>query len=203
MNKQQIIGIIIVVALVAGGAGYMMGRGGGVPALGGLSSSDQAKFDAAKKMFPPPPDSNFIYGQAKSVSGNVITLNTPISNPFDESPTVRQVTVTSSTKIVKNENKSVATMQQEQQAYQKKISSWKPSSTDTPPTLPMPFTEKEISISDIKAGDQLSIEAVTQIRMLEKFDATKITVQMSASAFVPGLPTVAVPPPTLPTPVKP
>lgn len=182
MNKQKIVGMMIGVIVLAGGIGYMVGRGGGVPSLGGLSTSDQAKLEAAKKMFPPMPDSNFVFGQVKSVSGKVITLSTPTNNPFDESPTERQVTVTSATKIVKNEFKSPETMQKEQEAYTKKMSSWKPgSTTEAPPTPPMPFVEKQVSISDIKVGDQINVEAANKIRFVEKFDATKISIQFSAA----------------------
>jgi len=194
MNKQIFAGIIIVVVIAAGVIGYMIGTSsiGGV--LGG-DASLRAKLEEVKKMFPTMPDSNFISGQVKSVSGNVIILNTPTSNPFDESPVIREITVTSATKIVKNENKSPETIQKEQEAYQKKMASFKPGSTDTLATPPMPFIEKEISVSDIKEGDQINVEAETQIRMVEKFEAVKITVQFSPIAPAsPASAPVTVPP---------
>jgi len=195
MDKQKIVGMMIGVIVLAGGIGYMIGISSKSGVLGSSDSALQAKLDEVKKMFPVMPDSNFVYGQVKSVSGNVITLNTPKTNPFDESPTVRQVTVTSATKIIRNENKSPATVQAEQKAYMDKMSTWKPGSTGTLPIPPTPFTEKNISISDIKVGDQLNVEAATKIRMLEKFTAVKINVQMSASAPAPiALPAATVPP---------
>ena len=200
MNKEQVSAVVIVVALVAGYVGYMVG----VSSKGGVSNSNsdsalQAKLDEVKKMFPPMPDSNFVYGQVKSVNGNVITLSTPPSNPFDESPATRQITVDSSTKIVKNENKSSEIIQGEQEAYQKKMSAWKPGSTDTPPTPPMPFIEKKVSVSEIKEGDQLSVEAATKIRMQEKFTAIKIVVQTSMAPIPPSTATAnSTPPPASP-----
>jgi hypothetical protein len=106
------------------------------------------------------------------------------------------VTVTSATKIIRNENKSPATVQAEQKAYMDKMSTWKPGSTGTLPIPPTPFTEKNISISDIKVGDQLNVEAATPIRMLEKFTAVKINVQMSYAAVPPPIapPAATVPP---------
>ena len=181
MSKQVIAGVVIVVAIVAGVIGYMIGASVSGGALVGGDAALRAKLEEVKKMFPPLPDSNFVFGQVKSVSGSVITLSTPTTNPFDESPKVREVTVTGSTKIVKNENKSPETMQKELEAYQKKMSAWKPGSTDTPPAPPEPFVEQEISLSDIKADDQISVEANSPIRMVEKFEAVKITLQMTAA----------------------
>lgn len=183
---KQLITLIIVVAIVAGSIGYVLGTsttGGGIIGIG--DSSLEAKLDEVKKMFPPTPDSNTVYGQVKSVEGEFIVLDTPPSNPFDESPKARQVTVTDATKIVRMENKDMETIQKEQEDFQKKISSWKPDTADSPPTPPVPFIEKEISLSDIKVGDQLNVEASTLIRMKAEFTATKILVQTMASISAP------------------
>lgn len=208
IDKKKMVSMLVVVALVAGFVGYMLGsgsKGGSLGLGGGLSTSDKEKLEEVKKMFPQMPDSNYISGQVKSVSGKTITLNTPKSNPFDEAPTVRQVSVTSKTKIVRNENRSPEVVQKEQEAYQKKMASWKPGSSETPPTPPMYSVEKEISISDIKANDQISIEAATQVRMLEKFEAVKIIVQMSAALPPPPASTplsTPTPPPAAPAPAQ-
>src|SRR3989344_3241600 len=99
MGKQQFTGIIIVVALVAGGLGYIMGSNGG--ALSGNMAPGE-------NVFPSMPDSDTISGQVKQVDGTVITLDTPspAGDPRDKFPQVRQITVTPATQIIKNEAKS-------------------------------------------------------------------------------------------------
>lgn len=188
MDSKKFLWTIVVVAILAGGVGYAFGSTGG-----GVLGGDWAKLEEVKKMFPQMPDTNLISGQVKAVGDDTLTLSTPRTNPFDESPVSRQVVVTEDTKIIKNVNKSAAEMKKEQEAYQKKMSEWKPGGTSTPPTPPMPFVEETISLSDIKENDQISVEAATQIRMSEKFEAVKIMVQMSTpSAMAPV--SVPVPP---------
>lgn len=184
MDKQKIMLIVLVVAVVAGGAGYLLGT-----SFSG--SADRAKLEQVKKMFPTMPDSNSLLGEVKSVSGNVITLKALFRSPFDESPEVKQATVTSNTKIVKKESKSADVLKQEQIDFTKKLSAWKPSSVEAMPILPLPYTEKAIAISDLKVGDQISIEATTKIGMSAKFEAKKIIVQMGS--LLPNPASVVVP----------
>ncbi len=177
MNKPLIVTILII-----GFVGYIIGaKYGNKTMIGGLDSVSQEKLEKVEKMFPPIPDSNFVTGSVVSLDGQVITLNTPPVNPLDESPQTRKVTVTDNTKIIKREMKSSETIKKEQDAYQKKVSTRKSGSADPLPISPEPFVEKELAVLDLMVGDHLNIEAATQIRMLEKFEAVKIIVEFSAA----------------------
>jgi hypothetical protein len=173
MNKPLVASLILVGAL-----GYFAGsRYGGRNSVVTKDQKMQNSLEEVRKTFPQLPDSNSITGQVESVNDNVIKLSTPALNPFDESPSVRKVVVTKSTKIIKSESKSAETIKKEQADYQKNISVWKPGSSEPAPLPPANFVKKEIFISDIKNGDRLIVEAVDSIRMVEEFTATSIEVQ--------------------------
>ena len=92
MNKNITIGIVV--ALIVGGV------------VGYASAAYQysAILNKAKAAFPTQTATTFVSGTIQSISGNTITLQTsPSANPFVTTPTTREVTVTSTTKIVKNE----------------------------------------------------------------------------------------------------
>lgn len=165
-------------ALVAGGV------------VGYISAGYQysAQLNKVKSMFPATTAISFVSGTVKSVSGNVITMQTPSSgNPFEDLPTVRQVTVTSGTKIVRNEPKDPKVYQKEVAAYQAAVQKMKPIQTAaTTPAMPQPFTETALKISDLKAGDVLMVDAGKDIKTRTSFDAVKITVGGSGTAGVPG-----------------
>lgn len=186
MNKPLIATILII-----GFVGYILGaRFGSKTTIIGGDATLQAKLEEVKKLFPAIPDSSFVEGKVKSVNGNEVTLDTPGRHPFDESPTTRKIQITSSTKIVKNEIKSSEVYKNDIDAYNKKLSTWKPGSSSLPPTPPTNFTEKEISVSEIKEGMEVSVEADSLIRMVESFEATKIVVQVSTAVA----PDASVPP---------
>lgn len=173
MNKPLVLSLILVGAL-----GYFMGSYFGFS--GSKSIADKkllSNLEEIKKTFPQPADSNIISGQVEFVGDNFVRLSTPASNPFDEAPNLREVIVAKSTTIVRSESKPIEVIKKEQADYQKKILTWKPGSSTAEPVLPTNFIEKEISISDIKIGDRLVVEADSQIRMVKEFIALKITVQ--------------------------
>lgn len=177
MNKQLIIGV-----LIAGLVGYFLGASFG---LGG--SNKGLNNMTGDTPLPTMPDSNFISGQVKSIEDNILFVHTPRVNSSDQMPEERQVTVGISTKLIKMERKTEEVIQKELQEYQKKIAEMKPGSTEPLPGLPVIYFEKEISLDDIKPGDFLSIEAESGIRMLEKFSATKITVQENIAPITPTI----------------
>lgn len=187
MNKNITL-IGMAVALVAGGvAGYY-----------GASYQYSGTLTKAKAAFPTQPTMQMVSGTVKSVSGNTVTIQTqPSMNPFENLPAVRTVTVTSTTKIVKNEQKDTAVFQQEMADFQKAMqkSVPVPGSTSTPamnlPTPPTPFNETVLKVSDIKVGDMVSVDAGKDVKTAASFDAVKITVNGSIGA--PGI--GGVPPP--------
>lgn len=181
----------IALALVVGAAvGYFV-----------AGSRYSAQLERAKKALPTTPFVNVISGKVKSVSGNVVTVTvSPSPNPFDEWPTTRQVVVTKSAKIVKQEQKDPKVFQTEFAQYQQEAQKGiKPGTA--PPTLPLPYVEKEISISDLKAGDTISVDAGKDVKTAASFDAVKITVTGIAAPTPTAVAGPAVSIPTAPAPV--
>lgn len=209
-NKLLVPGIIV--ALIVGYVGgYFMTK----------STYDQ-KIESAMKYFPSVTDIRSISGTVKDISGNTITIETQgFGNPFEDVPLVRTVNVTDNTTITKQENIDQAEFQKLQDAYQKEMkkvqdSMAKSGSQATPqsyPTPPVPFKTIDLSISDIKVGDNVSVMADQNIKMEKSFDAVSIAVSESVAApagIAPapaGTPSVApepagtthVPPPPAPT----
>lgn len=186
MNKSIIAGVTVVALIVGGVVGYL-----------GAGSQYSAQLDKAKKAFPTLPATQTIFGTIKSISGNVITLQTQSAvNPFENIPEVRTVTVTSATKIVKNERKDLNVLQQEMADYQKALKSTSrtvPVAGSTTPAIanmtipPMPFTQTEIKLSDLKVGDMVSVDADKDIKTEASFEVVKIVIE--------GTPVIGPPPP--------
>ena len=175
-NKSGALKIVAPVATLIIGVvvGFMFGSGQSNPETVKL----QAQIEAAKKIFPPIPEMRSISGKVLSVSGNTMTIESITSmNPFETLPKERVVTITSATKLVSLEQKDQASFQKEMTEFSKKISSVKPGDTaQTTPTMPpMPFNEKTVSLSDIKVGEMVNIEANENIKDQASFIATKIT----------------------------
>ena len=164
----KIIALAVIISLAVGlGLGFYIG-------YKNASLKFTSQIEKIKMLFPSSPDTRSISGTVKSVSGNVVTLETTASpNPFEELPTVRQVTVGSGTKIIKQVTKDPA-------EFQKEVTAWQKSSTDpksgTITTLPLPFAETELKVSQLKSGDRVSVEASNNIKTQVSFEATKITV---------------------------
>jgi len=182
MNNNLIVGIVV--ALVVGGAvGYV---------TAGYQYSD--KLEMAKTAFPSQPTMQIVSGTIQSISGNTITIQTPPSiNPFEDLPTVREVTVTSETKILKSEPKEPAVFQKEVEAYQKAMSAsaskpgeQAPAAGANLPIPPQPFTETELSISDLKTGDMITVDAGKDVKTATSFDAVKITLGGTVAALTPA-----------------
>ena len=193
MNKNYIV-IGMVLALVAGMAiGYA-----------GAGSQYSAQLDKAKKAFPSTPTMMSLSGTVKSISGDTIALQTsPSANPFENLPAVREVRVTSATKIIKNVPKDPTAFQKEmadyQAAFQKSMGA-KPAALTNLPIPPQSFNETALQISDLKAGDMIAVDAGKDVKTVTSFDAVKITVSEAAApaaAGVPGgvAPIVNTPPP--------
>ena len=172
MNKSYTIGILFALAV---------GMVGGYVGAGYQYSAQMNKIKAA---FPTQPTMSFVSGTIQSISGSVITIQTPSAmNPFEDLPTVRKVTVTSKTVIVKTTSKDPAVFQQEIADFQKAMQKNLPGSgTSTAsvatklPTPPMPSTETEVKIADLKVGDMISVDAGKDVKTQTSFEAVKITV---------------------------
>lgn len=177
-NKSSALKIVAPIATLIIGVivGYMVGVG-----QTGQSNPEvarlQAQIDEAKKMFPPMPEMRSISGKVLSISGSTVTIESMASvNPFETLPKERTITVTSTTKLISMEQKDQASFQKEMEAFSKQMSSVKPGSAQSAPIMPpMPFSEKSISLSDIKVGEMINVEADENIKEKASFTAIKIT----------------------------
>ncbi|MFA5842006.1 MAG: hypothetical protein WC835_03560 [Candidatus Paceibacterota bacterium] len=174
---------------------------GGIIGYAGAGLQYSAQLDKVKKMFPAQPDIRSVSGTIAGISGNTITLKTVASiNPFENSPDTREVTVTNGTKIIRSEPKTPEAFREEMSAYQKALKKTfpAPGATTTTaakmPTSPMPFNEIAIQISDLKAGDMITVESGKDIKTAPDFEAVKITLGGTAAGGdtkVPGVADIA------------
>ena len=196
MKKTNIIAIIVT-AVIGCTLGYAAGYFGGSRSV---IASYAAKIAAVNKIFPAMPATVFsLSGQVKSINGNTIVINAnPLTqNPFAEGnfPAVREVAVTGATSIIRIEQKDPAVFQKEMAASQKAMQS-RTVSAGTPPaaiTLPNPFIEAVLKLSDVKIGDTITVTAASDITNAARFEATKIQVSQTipmptTSAVLPTAP---------------
>ena len=177
-NKLSV-GIVIILALAFGfGGGFFAGKMS-------VSSDLKADLEKAKTFFPEIREIRSLSGKVKKVDGNTLTLEVQqLPNPFDEWPLKREVIAGENTKIIKNEQKDPEEYNKEMEEYGDKIKNYKPGSSPEEKFLmpPIPFKEVELSVSDIKEGDQISVESSENIKTAKRFEAVRITV-FGASAF--------------------
>ena len=168
MNKQlTFIGIALILGL---GIGYSIGFYKGSFAI---NSKLQSQIDKAKQFFPTLDEVRSVSGTVKSINGNVITIEANNFNPFEELPTIREVVAAADTKIIKLEEKAPEEFEKEFEDYQKKTAEQSQEAL-VPPSL---FREKEITLTDLKAGNMISAEADKDIKTSARFEAVKVIVQ--------------------------
>ena len=148
----------------------------------------QSQLDKAKKYFPSIPDTKSLIGTVKQIKGGIITIETlQPPNPFEELPTSREVAVTASTKIVRQEQKSPQDYGKEMAEFQKKIQ--QNANGSIPSAVPpVPFVEKPLGLADIKINDQIIVESDKNIKADVKFEATRIVVQQIFTVTPPPAP---------------
>lgn len=186
--KKLIIAIVLA-AVVGCALGYAVGyfRGGS-----DIAASYAVKIAAVNKLFPAPLQTLSLNGRVDNVSGETITVDVnPITiNPFAEGnfPAVRTVTVTDATVITRMGQKDPVVLQKEMAAFQKATQSGSvllPVGTGTALAAivpPMPFSETAMALSDIKAGDMVTVTAASDILSVASFSATKIQVTPAATS---------------------
>lgn len=136
----------------------------------------QSQIESAKKFFPSAPalgETRVVSGTIQAISGDTITLEERRSNPFEQGPTERTITVTPETKLVSIEQKDRETIQQERAEENAAIMSGEPV---VPPSPPVLFTEKSITFRALTVGMMVSVEANENIQGKTSFTATKISV---------------------------
>ena len=172
MNKRNAI-LGIVTAIVVGA---ILGYAGG-------SHQYAAQLDTARKALPVQATMSSVLGKITGISGNIITITQPILNPpvdpFEDLPAVRHVTVTSATNIVKDVVVDPSVFQQEMTAYQaaiQKIREKGPTAGVDVPAQPIPVIQTTLTLSDLKVGDMITVDAGTDVKTITSFDAVTITV---------------------------
>jgi hypothetical protein len=117
-------------------------------------------------------------GQVTAINGTTLTLKTaPLTqNPFAGSfPLVREVTVTSATKITGVSQQSQAEFQTEQQAFEKKMTGARPTPGMILSMPPMPPTPTDLTLSDISIGNTVTVTADSNIVSSPSFTATAVS----------------------------
>ncbi|MFH1583175.1 MAG: hypothetical protein ABIB72_02555 [Candidatus Falkowbacteria bacterium] len=204
--KQTII-ISLVVALVFFTLGYLIGSAKISPtgqlAIG--ANTYQAGWEAAKKRLA---DSGFglpmadfeinnVSGQVTAVKGDAITLKImPLELLADPNLDERIIKVDANTKIYVLEQKDQAEYQKEMEDFDKKMQEQinnmpapgeipaSPVDAITPPGF---FVKKEISISGIKVGDNISVIAAdNDIKNTKQFTAAEINLQQAPAMTPPA-----------------
>ena len=116
------------------------------------------------------PEMLSVSGAVKSINGNTLIIETGENpNPFEQLPSTREIAVTQSTKIVRQDQKNPEEFQTENEEYQKKLQSG--ASGAIPP---VPTIEMDIKLSDIKVNDFVTIVSDKNIKNSASFEAVKV-----------------------------
>ena len=142
------------------GGGYYVNRNIADSKLQKTNTELKDNLDKIQKALPELEEVRSFEGTVMSVGGNSIIIEiASSSNPFDQWSTTREVIITTETKILHRGVKSPDILKKEFEAN-KKISS--------------PFLEESLSISDIKPGWKIKVEAAENIKMRASFEAVRI-----------------------------
>lgn len=209
MGGKALLGVVgLAVGFVAGyGAGRVSTGTPINPLTGRGGSYEEGYADAMRKvaesgLLPPSPtESTMISGTVKDVSGNRLTIEADLQ-AFDPLglkglPKERTVTVSASTKITSISEMSPEEAVAAQLAYEQALAAYEPGpeNLDPPPVPPSGFKEAAIALTDLKAGDRVTVTAAADILASASFEAVSILRQPAPSS----LPTTApAPPPSAP-----
>ena len=163
---------------------------------GGKNNSYQAGFDAARAKLeqsgllrPEPAEIFTLSGKILTITQNKITLKADptVANPLaEQAPEERTITITPDTKIIKQTAKSPDEFAAEFEKYRKDTANLKPD--ETPPAPPSAFTTEELKLSDLKAGDNISVTSGQNIKMAAQFTANEILLSVTPERPAPPAP---------------
>ena len=206
MSKKLINTIIIILVFVIGLILGIIIRPKQSSAPVGSQNTYQAGWNAAEQKLAqsgmvPGLDSNIpiksISGTVEKIDGNKLTVKiVPLDPLADPSTLERTVDVDNSTQFFQMVQKDPQEYQQEMAAFQKTMQSQTQAQTSNTAnktnsaqpqtaTPPMPFDKKQISLSDLKAGMQISITSNSDIKTAQEFTATEIDIQPTISQSMP------------------
>ena len=187
MNIKKIIVLVAIAVVVGCLLGYTFGYSRGSKAV---VASYTGKVAEVSKFFPSSQEVFSLSGKIKNIKNDVITIDAdPITiNPFlkENYPSVRQITVNNSTLITKIEQKNLQTFQKEMLAYQKLMQQNSVKETSIVNLLPKQFSENKMALSDLVAGDTITVAASSNISAATSFTATKIQlINLSTTENIP------------------
>jgi len=183
MQISKGIDILLIIAVFA--IGFLAGSGIGknqpvgsdrVSMLEAELAQKTVILEKAKSFFPSSPEMFSVSGTINDIKGNVITVEmTASTSPFEELPTIREITITEKTALAKNEQKENVQYQREFIEWQRADSQMANGTIGVPP--PSAFTENPIKLSELKIGDYVSAAAGENIKMKSSFEAQRVSVQ--------------------------
>jgi len=153
------------VAVIAGGSGWFLGYKQSATRGANLMSAGAQTFDVRT-----------LSGVVKSVSEDRFLMEINSFTPAYAASEERTVMTDASTKIERLNQKDSDVFQKELDAYNSKLRAWNSSTGSAPPLPPDLFAREEISVSLLKAGDEVNVTAGENIAKTKRFTAVSITV---------------------------
>ncbi len=192
MSNNKFIVIAIIVAIVCFALGLIVALQSNKTGLSLGENTFQAGWDAAKQRLA---ESGFapaiagmeiktISGEVKEIKGNKISLKIrPLEPLADPKLDNRSVVVDDNTKIYNLVSRDPVEYQKEMDAYNKKMQEQmnKPATEAQPLVFPEFFIKKEVRLSDLKAGQQITVTTDKDIKNVQEFKAIEITLQSTAA----------------------
>ena len=158
----QIFNVVLVILglVLSFGGGYYVNRNIADSNLRNTNTDLTESLEKIKKSLPEIKEVRSFEGTVKSIGNNSITIEVaPSFNSLIEWPVVREVVITSETKILHRGVKSPDTLQEEFRENKKVLSA---------------FFQDEISINDIRPGWTITVEATEDIRTKTSFEASRV-----------------------------
>lgn len=181
-HTAQYIGILIIGILLGTSVSFVYFKQ--APSNG--ENAYQAGFDAAKKrieesglsgVFLAGNEIHTLSGTVTAVNGNLITLQAQPIDPFvDPALTDRTVIITSDTKITKISQDNMQAFQTAIEAFIKNTQTGDETGAVQPPAPSAP-TRTAADVSNIAAGDTLTVTAAENIKEAKKISASEIEIQ--------------------------
>ena len=137
------------------------------------------KLEQSGLIRPEPTEIFTITGKITAISGNTISITADqvVANPLaDQAPTERTVTVPARIKIIKSTSKTREQLSAEMTAYEKSLAELKPDTER--PSPPLPYAEQEIKLTDLKAGDTISVTSDQNIKFATEIVAKEIKINI-------------------------
>ena len=208
MSNKKFIVIGIIIAVVCFALGFIVAQMNKIGVSLG-ENTFQAGWDAAKQRLA---ESGFapaiagmeiktISGEVKEIKGNKINLKIrPLEPLADPKLDNRVVVVDDNTKIFKLESRDPVEYQKEMDVYNRKIQQQtaNPAVGAQPLVFPDFFIKKEVKLSDLEAGQQITVVTDEDIKNILEFKAVEITLQSTAAISPATAPIAPAVPPSVP-----